>query len=163
MLLLTFTFLASFALQRWKVRVVHESLIAILLGAVVGLIIHSSSNESVKKIVVFDHRYFFNLLLPPIILHSGYDLQVVRAHYIWYKHIIHVGTLFPSFGIYSRICVCWNAYFFISYRFTGVSGRDGWNAFFKAHIYGMLNVWLHSIFNRSSHHPGDIQSTTCRH
>ena len=29
-----------------------------------------------QKIVTFDHRYFFNLLLPPIIIKSGLDVEV---------------------------------------------------------------------------------------
>ena len=40
-------------------------------------------DSGIKKIVTFDHRYFFNLLLPPIILNSGYGLQRIN----FFKHL----------------------------------------------------------------------------
>ena len=75
-LLLT-TFFISYGLQRYRIRVVHESVVAILLGMTAGLTIRLGGSEEIQKMVSFDHRYFFNLLLPPIILNSGYDLKVV--------------------------------------------------------------------------------------
>jgi sodium/hydrogen exchanger-like protein 6/7 len=44
---------------------------------VVGLIIRLSPGTSIQSFVTFDYQFFFNLLLPPIILASGYELHQV--------------------------------------------------------------------------------------
>src|SRR5947207_9880454 len=41
----------------------------------VGLIIRATSGTSIQALVSFDYQIFFNLLLPPIILASGYELH----------------------------------------------------------------------------------------
>lgn len=41
----------------------------------VGLILRVSSGTSIQNLVTFDSQIFFNLLLPPIILNSGYELH----------------------------------------------------------------------------------------
>jgi sodium/hydrogen exchanger-like protein 6/7 len=41
----------------------------------VGVAIKLSNNETMQRIVTFDYAVFFNLLLPPIIFNSGYDLN----------------------------------------------------------------------------------------
>ena len=46
---------------------------------VVGLIIRLSPGTAIQDTVSFDYQFFFNLLLPPIILASGYELHQVRA------------------------------------------------------------------------------------
>lgn len=43
----------------------------------VGLIIRVSPGLIIQDMVTFKHSYFFNLLLPPIILNSGYELKQV--------------------------------------------------------------------------------------
>jgi sodium/hydrogen exchanger-like protein 6/7 len=58
---------------------------------IVGLIIRVSSLENIQKSVSFKYEFFFNLLLPPIILASGYELHQVRA----LVHIRLSGSLFP--------------------------------------------------------------------
>lgn len=46
---------------------------------VVGLIIRATSGTRViQDSLSFDYQFFFNLLLPPIILASGYEL-----HQVW--------------------------------------------------------------------------------
>ena len=42
---------------------------------VVGLVIRLSDGHSIQTTVSFDYQTFFNLLLPPIILASGYELH----------------------------------------------------------------------------------------
>ena len=44
---------------------------------VVGLVLRLTAVESVRDVVSFDYQTFFNLLLPPIILSSGYELHQV--------------------------------------------------------------------------------------
>ncbi len=81
MLLLIATLLVSFTLQRFRVRLIHDSVIAVLFGACAGLAIRVWQADAIRRLVEFDHRLFFNLLLPPIILNSGYDLQPARYRF----------------------------------------------------------------------------------
>ena len=91
MLLITALF-TSYMLQQKKVEAVHETVISIfagrnsvslankegtdsLLGMTVGLILRVSAGTSIQTLVSFDYQIFFNLLLPPIILGSGYELH----------------------------------------------------------------------------------------
>ncbi|CRK23097.1 hypothetical protein BN1723_018048, partial [Verticillium longisporum] len=41
----------------------------------VGILLLIASDDSVRKLISFDHQIFFNLLLPPIILGAGYELH----------------------------------------------------------------------------------------
>jgi solute carrier family 9 (sodium/hydrogen exchanger), member 6/7 len=41
----------------------------------VGLILRVTAGDSIQHLVSFDYQIFFNLLLPPIILSSGYELH----------------------------------------------------------------------------------------
>ena len=41
----------------------------------VGLILRVAAGDSIQHLVSFDYQIFFNLLLPPIILSSGYELH----------------------------------------------------------------------------------------
>lgn len=45
------------------------------LGMTVGLALRVTSGNSIQNLVSFDYQIFFNLLLPPIILASGYELH----------------------------------------------------------------------------------------
>ncbi|KAJ3297654.1 monovalent cation:H+ antiporter, CPA1 (nhx1) [Borealophlyctis nickersoniae] len=73
--LLFIILLTSYYLQVKKIRFIHETVVSIVLGLVVGLAMRFSGVEAIQQMVSFNHRYFFNLLLPPIILNSGYDLK----------------------------------------------------------------------------------------
>lgn len=46
----------------------------------VGLLIRLSPESPIQDSVAFDYQFFFNLLLPPIILASGYELHQVRFY-----------------------------------------------------------------------------------
>ena len=74
MLLITALF-TSYFLQQRKIQAVHETVVSIFAGMIVGLIIRVSPGRSIQDSVSFDYQFFFNLLLPPIILSSGYELH----------------------------------------------------------------------------------------
>ena len=76
-LLITALF-TSYFLQQKRIQAVHETVISIFAGMVVGLIIRVTPGRSIQDSVSFDYQFFFNLLLPPIILASGYELHQVR-------------------------------------------------------------------------------------
>ncbi|KAI8148824.1 Sodium/hydrogen exchanger family-domain-containing protein [Fennellomyces sp. T-0311] len=65
----------SYYLQLRKIRAVHETVISIMAGMIVGLVIKLTPGTIVQHMVQFKQGYFFNLLLPPIILNSGYELK----------------------------------------------------------------------------------------
>nr|AAG38538.1 putative Na+/H+ exchanger Nhx1 [Pneumocystis carinii] len=75
MVLLIMALWVSYYLQDKRVRSMHETVISILLGMIVGVLIKEIKNTDIQKIVTFNYGYFFNLLLPPIILNSGYELH----------------------------------------------------------------------------------------
>lgn len=65
----------SYYLQKKRIQAVHETVISIFAGMFVGLIIRVSPGHFIQEHVSFSYSYFFNLLLPPIILNSGYELH----------------------------------------------------------------------------------------
>ncbi|KAH8702573.1 sodium/hydrogen exchanger 3 [Talaromyces proteolyticus] len=74
MLLISALF-TSYILQQRKIQAVHETVLSIFGGMFVGLIIRLSPTSPIQDSVTFDYQFFFNLLLPPIILASGYELH----------------------------------------------------------------------------------------
>lgn len=66
---------SSYFLQQRRIKVIHETVLSIFYGMVVGLIIRISPGHYIQDAVKFNSGYFFNILLPPIILNSGYELH----------------------------------------------------------------------------------------
>ncbi|KAL8304709.1 hypothetical protein RB597_004218 [Gaeumannomyces tritici] len=73
--LLIAAFFASYFLQQRKITAIHETVVSIFAGMVVGLFLRVLAGDSIQELVSFDYQIFFNLLLPPIILSSGYELH----------------------------------------------------------------------------------------
>ncbi|KAK4189550.1 Endosomal/prevacuolar sodium/hydrogen exchanger [Podospora australis] len=73
--LLIVSFCTSYIMQQRKITAIHETVVSIFGGMTVGLILRVSGFDSIRDLVNFNYQYFFNLLLPPIILSSGYELH----------------------------------------------------------------------------------------
>ncbi|KAK6458322.1 monovalent cation:H+ antiporter, CPA1 family, partial [Scheffersomyces xylosifermentans] len=66
---------SSYFLQQRRIKAIHETVLSIFYGMIVGLIIRVSPGHYIQDAVKFNSGYFFNILLPPIILNSGYELH----------------------------------------------------------------------------------------
>ncbi len=69
---------SSYYLQQRRIKAIHETVLSIFYGMIVGLIIRVSPGHYIQDAVKFNSNYFFNILLPPIILNSGYELNQVN-------------------------------------------------------------------------------------
>ncbi|EMD34918.1 hypothetical protein CERSUDRAFT_54501, partial [Gelatoporia subvermispora B] len=73
--LLILSLWTSYYLQIKRIRAVHETLVAIFAGMFVGFVVRLAPGTMIREMLTFKHTLFFNLLLPPIILNSGYELK----------------------------------------------------------------------------------------
>ena len=101
---------SSYYLTQRKIRAVHETVLSIFYGMVVGLIIRMTPGHYIQDTVTFNSSYFFNVLLPPIILNSGYELNQVN----FFSNIISILTFaipgtFISAMVLGIILYIWTA------------------------------------------------------
>ena len=76
-MLLIVALFVSYMLQHKRIQAVHETVLSIFAGMAAGLVIKLTERTYIRDTVSFDYQFFFNLLLPPIILASGYELHQV--------------------------------------------------------------------------------------
>lgn len=75
--LLILSFLVSYYLKIKKIKTIHETIVALLAGMVVGSLIRISNANLIQDMLSFKSTILLNVLLPPIILNSGYQLKQV--------------------------------------------------------------------------------------
>ncbi|KAM0751512.1 sodium/hydrogen exchanger [Meredithblackwellia eburnea MCA 4105] len=75
LLLLILSFWVSYYLKVRRIRSIHETIVALFAGMAVGLLVRLSPGKVVQDMISFKSTILLNVLLPPIILNSGYQLK----------------------------------------------------------------------------------------
>jgi len=77
--LLITSFLTSYYLKVKRITAVHETIVGLFAGMFVGVMLRLGPLQPVREMLSFSNTIMLNVLLPPIILSSGYDLSQVRT------------------------------------------------------------------------------------
>lgn len=104
--LLILALFVSYYLQLKKIQAVHETVVSIFGGMSVGLIIRVAAGDYLQNLVSFDYKIFFNVLLPPIILNSGYELHQVRSVATGGAMLTYAGQLLPQHRLHPDVRLC---------------------------------------------------------
>lgn len=75
--LLLLTLFSAYVIKRHRISYLHETVLSVVLGLIVGGVVKVLPGDQVQDLITFDPRWFFNLLLPPILLNSGYEMRMV--------------------------------------------------------------------------------------
>mgnify|MGYP001596810500 FL=1 len=73
------SFWVSYYLKVRRIRSIHETIVALFAGMCVGLLVRLAPGNVVQDMISFKSTILLNVLLPPIILNSGYQLKQVCA------------------------------------------------------------------------------------
>ncbi|SPO28598.1 probable NHX1 - Na+/H+ exchanger of the prevacuolar compartment - involved in salt tolerance [Ustilago trichophora] len=73
--LLILSFWTSYYLKVKRITAVHETIVGLFAGMFVGVCLRIGPGEQVQNMLSFSNTIMLNVLLPPIILASGYDLR----------------------------------------------------------------------------------------
>ncbi|AET39187.1 bifunctional K:H/Na:H antiporter NHX1 Ecym_4108 [Eremothecium cymbalariae DBVPG len=134
---------SSYYLSQRRIRAVHETVLSIFYGMIAGLIIRLSPGHYIQDSVTFSSSYFFNVLLPPIILNSGYELNQVN----FFSNIVSILTFaipgtFISAVVLGVILYLWTA---LGLESTNISFVDALSV--GATLSATDPVTILSIFN----------------
>ncbi|KAK7316812.1 hypothetical protein RJT34_00540 [Clitoria ternatea] len=103
--------------NRW----VNESIVAIIVGCIAGMILLLITKGKSSHILTFNEELFFMYLLPPIIFNAGF--QVKKKQFF---HNFLTIMLFGVIGVFisSTIITAGSWWIFPKLNFLGLSGRD---------------------------------------
>ncbi|KAK7387136.1 hypothetical protein VNO78_27664 [Psophocarpus tetragonolobus] len=103
--------------NRW----VNESIVAIIVGCIAGVILLLVTKGKSSHILTFDEELFFVYLLPPIIFNAGF--QVKKKQFF---HNFLTIMLFGVIGVFiSASIITWGSWWlFPKLKLLGLSGRD---------------------------------------
>ncbi|PWN28018.1 sodium/hydrogen exchanger [Jaminaea rosea] len=73
--LLIFSFFASYYLRVKRITAIHETIVGLFAGMLIGAVLRIGPGQQVQQMLSFSNTIMLNVLLPPIILASGYDLR----------------------------------------------------------------------------------------
>lgn len=73
--LLIFSFFVSYYLRVKRITAIHETIVGLFAGMLVGAVLRIGPGQQVQQMLSFSNTIMLNVLLPPIILASGYDLR----------------------------------------------------------------------------------------
>lgn len=108
---------SSYMLSRKRIRAVHETVLSIFYGMLVGLIIRLTPGHYIQDSVTFNSSYFFNVLLPPIILNSGYELNQVN----FFNNIVSILTFAIPGTLISAVVLGTILYIWTSLGLEGIN------------------------------------------
>jgi len=96
-------------LPQVKVKVIHQTGIAVLLGLLAGLVVKVATNQAVQ----FDEGPFFYFILPPIVFSAGYNMKRKR----FFKNIGYIA----SFGLIGTV-LAFVVNTYMAYAYNEASG-----------------------------------------
>jgi hypothetical protein len=109
LLLLILSFWVSYYLKVRRIRSIHETIVALFSGMLVGALVRLAPGHVVQDMIAFKSTILLNVLLPPIILNSGYQLK--QEHFFRHFHVIltfaFAGTFISAVALGSvagRLC-----------------------------------------------------------
>lgn len=128
--LLFITLFLSYVFRVRRIWLLHETIVSLCMGVVVGFVIMVSPGSStIQRLLSFNHKLFFNLLLPPIILHSGYELNMKN----FFRNLGSI-SMFAFVGTFISTLIIGS----LTFLFTSVFYRSLKLAFVDCVIFGAI-------------------------